>query len=1680
MQGAAQPSGTPTHERVALQAQLTPEAVAVLDGGHRLTYAELEEQANRLAHLLRESGAGPEAPVGVCLQRGTRLVVTLLAVWKAGAGYVPLDPAHPVRRTTALLAETAAVVAVTEEALRDRVAVDGVRQVLLDDGPIAPGSPAGPPEVDITSEDCAYVLYTSGSTGRPKGVVISHAGIGNRIAWVVDAHRLTADDRVLHKTPVTFDAACWEIFAPLVSGGTVVLAPVGAERDPGAMLRAVVDQRITVLQVVPSVLRALVDEPGWEACTTLRLLFCAGEPLHAELVREFRDRVRNCAQEVVVCNTYGPTECSIDVTAHDVSPMQRTGPVSIGRPIDGMRVLLLGPDGRAVPAGERGELCAAGVGVARGYLGRPGLTADRFVPDPDGPPGARLYRTGDIARRRADGNLEYIGRVDHQVKINGVRIEPGEVEAALVTHGWVRETVVAPFLTPAGSRRLAAYVRLDSAVADARPRRERHRDLHAFLRGRLPETHVPAVFVELDRFPTTSSGKLDRLALPAPRHEAHEDQEPVTEAERLVARVWRELLEAEGVGVHDGFFELGGSSLQLIRLANRLRAESGRDIELPQLLNAPTVFEQARLLDEGGHSAPPVRAVPRTGAMPLSIGQRRLWVLDRIEPRSREWVTGLLLRVPAGVGESTVRRALDLLAARHESLRTRFVTLAGEPVQIIDEPGPMDLRTAHAPRARAGAVVEEDAARGFDLEQGPVARAVLVTDPSGAGDTDGVLALLTHHIVGDAWSATIMRREFHEILDALRAQRPVRLDPLPLQYADYAAWQRAHLTEDVVERELAHWKTVLAGAEPIAPRPDRPRPPARDARGSVVTFTVPAAVTRPLTDLGRGRGASPFMTLLTVFKTLLARHTGQWDGTIGTPVAGRERPEFEGVVGFFLNSLVLRTPLDGGLTFVQALDRVRDTCKAAFAHQDLPFDRLVAELAPDRDLSRTPLYQVAFDFHDEELTGSPAETADMDLVVDVSTVAKTDLTLYMRRQQDGTVVAALEYATALFDRSTVERLAGHFQELLQSCAADPAERLDTLGFLPADERRALAGWHRTPAAPVDTTVARLIEERATATPDAPALIADGDTLTYAELDLRANRLAHHLRGWGVGPDSVVGVLLDRGIDLPTTLLAVWKAGGAYLPLDPDFPADRVGGVLDDAAVRVLVTTSGHSERLGTGHAAHHVLVDAHAAAIADASGLPPERVCDLDLLAYLIYTSGSTGSPKGVQITHRGLAHHVRWAADELASAGTGGGALFSSVAFDLVVPNLWAPLVAGQPLRLLPQDLDLAELGPRLQAAAPLSFLKLTPGHLEILGQQLAPERMAGLAGKIVVAGEALPVATADRWASTLGEGRLINEYGPTEASVGTCVHPVNAPVAGDSVPIGRPLPGMATYVLDPLMRPLPVGAVGELYVGGTGVARGYAGQPALTAERFLPDPEGPEGARLYRTGDLVSLLPDGSIDFIGRRDGQVKIRGYRVELGEIAAVLREHPAVRDAVVVADRGPRGDTTAVAYWVPTRSGQGETTDREALAEHCARRLPAYMVPSALVALDAIPLTANGKLDRGALPPASGAAQDELVAPRGVVEERIAGIFTELLGTPAGADSHFFQSGGNSILAIRLIAAIQKAFDIDFPTRAVFESGTVAGLAAVVEAAVQDEIDRLSEQELTTRALELDEQRATEQ
>ncbi|MFE9778675.1 amino acid adenylation domain-containing protein [Streptomyces sp. NPDC005775] len=1657
------------HELVASRAAATPDAVAVVDDAQEISYAELDTRADRLAHQLRGRGVGPGSVVGVCLPRSAELVSTLLAVWRAGAGYLPLDPAQPALRSSWMLQAAGAALVITDHDSAHVAQGSGAQPLVLAElADAAADLPSGPPVADAGQQDAAYVIYTSGSTGEPKGVVVTHAGIANRIAWATGTHGLGPADRLLHKTAVTFDAHVWEIFAPLVSGGTVVLAPAGAERDAAALLRTVAERRVTVLQVVPSVLRLLADEDGWQGCGSLRLLFSAGEPLQAELAQRVLRRAarREGDAELEIWNTYGPTECAIDVTAHRFDAAQLSGPVPIGRPIGGMRALVVDAAGAPVGVGTPGELYAGGVGVARGYLGSPAQTADRFVPDPFAKDGSRLYRTGDKVRWRKDGVLEYLGRIDHQVKINGVRIEPGEIESALSAHPRVSGAVVTAFGTAQGDKRLAGYVTADADDVVA--------GLRAFLQERLPDTHIPAVFIRLDAFPLTVNGKADRAALPSPELAAGTGRPafraPSTEAQKLVAQAWQELLGADGVGLDDDFFGLGGTSLQLTRLASRLRTATGQKIQLRGLFTATTVEAQAGLVtpdgaaDAAGEPAEaPMTAVPRDGGpLPLSFGQRRLWFLDRMNPGSPEWVAGMFLKVPEGTHVSHVRRALNALVERHEALRTRYAVVDGESVQYIAEPHRVELRHLHADRDEFTALVKEDFSRGFDLENGPLLRAMLVRLRRG----DHIVTVAMHHITTDGWSSDILEREFHQLLAAYRAGEQTAVLPVrTLDYADYAGWQRARLTDGVIARELDHWRGALAGSVPVELPTDRPRAAVRDGRGSVVHFSVPAPVVTALTELGRQHGATPFTTLLTAYATLLAAHSGQWDVPVGTPVAGRGRPETENVVGFFLNSLVLRCALEGKLTFREALERVRATGREAFAHQDLPFERLVEELAPERDLSRTPLYQVAFDLHDESFNGAVQEQEDIATLKEMWNVAHTDLTLYMRRHEDGTLFASFEYATALYDEATIAALAERFQRLLGSFAADPGVRLDAAGMLSGAEYRELTdGWAKAPAGPVTAAVHEVFEQRAALTPEAVAVEEEGRRVSYRELDARANRLAHHLGSLGVGPESLVGVLLDRGAELTATLLAVWKAGGAYIPMDPAWPAERVAGVCSDAGATAVVTTAGYGERF-EGYDGELVLTDTDAdeAALAALPVTAPAVTADPDRLAYVIYTSGSTGRPKGVAVEHRGLANHLRWAVDALVSRGTGGSAVFSSTAFDLTMPNVWAPLLAGQRVVMLPQDMDLTELGERLAASGPYSFLKLTPGHLDILTGQLSAERAQALAGVIVVAGEALPGALARHWAGLLGAGRLINEYGPTEASVGTCVHPVAADERAAVVPIGRPLPGMAMYVLDAGLRPVPPGTVGELCVGGTGVARGYADRPEATAERFVPDPYGPAGARLYRTGDLVRWLPGGVVEFLGRGDHQVKIRGYRVEPGEAQAVLAGHPGVREAAVVARTDEAGTVRLAGYYVPAFG----PTDSGELSAYCAELLPDYLVPSSFTALESLPLNANGKLDRAALPDPRAVAEESGPgdAPESALQERISEIWAELLGAHVGVHDNFFRSGGNSILAIRLIAAMQSEFDIALPIRRIFEHPTVAGLADAVEADIRAEIEQLSDAEL---------------
>ncbi|MDT9701577.1 non-ribosomal peptide synthetase, partial [Streptomyces sp. P17] len=1569
-------------------------------------------------------------------------------VREAGARHLTPPAGEPPAdaRLTGLVREAGAAFVLAGPELAPVVREAGARHLTPPAGEPATDGPE-PPVADPAG--VAYAVFTSGSTGKPKAVAVTHAGIANRVGWTAERHALGAGDRVLLKTTIGFDAAVWEIFAPLVSGAAVVLAPAGAERDPAALLRAVADHGVTVLQVVPSVLRLLVEEGDFSGCGSLRLLFSAGEALHAELVTRLREKAGDGLE---VWNTYGPTECSIDVTAQLVDPALTTGPVPIGRPLPGMRVLVLDAGLAPVPVGVPGELYAGGVGVARGYVGRPDLTAERFVPDPYATePGARLYRTGDQVRWRADRTLEYLGRLDHQVKVNGVRIEPGEVEAALAAHPEVTGAVVVAYPAEDGGKRLAAH--LTGTVETA--------ELRGFLAERLPESHVPALFHVLDAFPLLPSGKVDRAALPSAEEIAEAGKPaaftaPRDAAEELVAGVWAELLGVDRVGTHDDFFALGGTSLQLTRLAARLRGASGEKVSLRGLFAATTVEAQARLIGKPAEETGALVAVPRDGELPLSSGQRRLWFLDRMHPGSPEWVAPLFLRLPGTLAAEDVHTALDALAARHEPLRTRCISQGGEPRQVIDAPGAqsVELRVADTTAEGVAALFGEQFERGFDLAKGPLWRALLVRIPG----EDHLLLLTLHHITCDGWSTVLLERELRALCAGDRLPSPA------LQYADYGAWQHARLTDEVIERELAHWRTALDGITPTDLPTDKPRPAVRDPRGAVVPFRIAPELAQRLTELGRAQGATPFMTLLTAYATLVARYSGQWDVPVGTPVAGRTRPETENMVGFFLNSLVVRCGLGPEVSFTEALGRVRDAARAALVHQELPFERLVDELQPERDLSRTPLYQVAFDLHSEGVTSVVTADADLAAFTEAWQVAKTDLSLFMRQTPEGALDGVLEYATSLFDRATAERMTGHFLTLLERVSAAPGTPLGTVDLLTADERgRLLTEWNDTAYPVADKAVFELFEAQAAAEPERTALTCGTRTMTYGELDAAANRLAHQLRTRGAGCEARVAVLLDRGPELVTALLAVWKAGGAYVPIDPSYPADRITAMCTAARARTAVTSAAYAHRFQDS-GARPVLVDADAAEIAARPATAPARTRDLERLAYVIFTSGSTGTPKGVEVPHRGLVNHVAWAARELAGEDYGGGALFSSVAFDLVVPNLWAPLVSGQRLFLLPQDTDMSELGKRLAEAEPFSFIKLTPGHLDVLAHQLSPSQAGALTPVMVVAGAAFTRATLERWRELAPDMRLINEYGPTEASVGTSVYPVPADGTEgipDVLPIGRPLPNMTMYVLDAALQPVPVGVTGELYVGGTGVARAYAGRPDLTAERFLPDPYGGvAGARLYRTGDLVRRLPDGNVAFLGRIDDQVKIRGHRVELGEVQAVLAGHPEVREAFVTTVDGE-----LAAYCTP------ETVAADALREHLAERLPDYMIPATFTGLDALPVNANGKIDRRALPvPGRPAADDGHIPPSGPVEERIAEIWTELLGVQAGAHDNFFHIGGNSILAIRLISHLQQEYEIDFAVRTVFEEPTIARLAAAVEERVMAQIDALSDAELLRDAI----------
>ncbi|WP_436961369.1 amino acid adenylation domain-containing protein [Streptomyces sp. SudanB182_2057] len=1636
------------HEIFEAQAERTPDAPAVVVGGTTLSYGEVNTRANRLAHHLRGLGAGPESLVGVCLEPGPDLIPTLLGVLKSGAGYVPLDPVHPADRLGYTLTDAGVSLVVTDAARADTLEeVFAGRFVVLDrDGDTLAAEPGTNPARTAVPDNVVYVIYTSGSTGRPKGCVLSHANVV-RLMRTADRHYgFTADDVWTLFHSFAFDVSVFEMWGAMLHGGTLVVVPREVTRSPEELLDLLVEQRVTMLSQTPSAFRSLVsaaadDDPRIPRLA-LRAVIFAGEKLEIPQLRPWVERLG--VERPLLANMYGITETTVHTTFYAVTEDDvRDGAANpIGAPLGDLRVHLLDSAGDLALPGAPGEIHVAGPGVARGYLNRPALTAERFVPNPFGPPGSRLYRSGDIARRHGTG-LRFVGRSDDQVKIRGYRVELGEIEAALSAQPDVREAVVVIREDTPGSRQLVAYlVPADDCVPD--PAR-----LRGALARDLPEYMVPAAFVPLASLPLTANGKLDRRALPAPASDSFARSVyvgPRTPLEERVRDVWAEVLGTERIGVHDGFFELGGDSLHAVALVGRLRAE-GFELTVRDVFDRRTVAELSRLL-EGGTAQEEIRLVKpfelipeadRAGlpdavvdAYPLSQIQTGMVIEMLAEGDANNYHNCSSFRILDGqpFAPQAFEQAVRLVVARHDMLRTSLhLTEFSVPMQLVHRTAEASLGvhdlSGLAPEEREEALrafVRAERARPFDLAE----PALMRFHAHLTGDGAWWLSITECHPIMEGWSYHSL---FMELLHAyLRIRDGLEPEPYERPAVRFADSVAAELRALKSPEDAAYWRDIVE-RYPSFRLPDDWGEPDQPAATHHVRVGW-ADVEPGLRALAAAARTSLKSVMVTAFLKVLSQLTDEREFQAG--LVYDVRPEVLGadrVYGMYLNTLPMPFTRPTG-TWTDVVRRVFEREVASWPHRRLPLPAVQRQRG---EAGR--LFDVFFNYQDFRQVDT--DLVDSAVGVDDSPT-EFPLTVSARARH-----IFLTADSRVLSVARTERVGAMFRTVLEAMAADPRGDASTV-FLPDDERALLLGeWALNPTEPVTRCVYELFEEQAARTPDAVAVLADRAPVTYAELEARANRYAHRLRSMGVRSDSVVGVLLDRGLDLVACLLGVWKAGAAYLPIDPGFPAQRVRNMLADSGARVLLTQT--SLTSGLDFPGETVRVDAGPHVLAGLPATPPERVADLDRLAYVIYTSGSTGRPKGVQIPHRGLANHVRWAVEELASRGEGGAPLFSSVAFDLVVPNLWAPLLSGQAVHMVPQDLDLSALAGYLAEGAPYSFIKLTPAHLEVLTLGLSADQADRLASVLVVAGEALTRRVVREWAGLAPSVPIINEYGPTEASVGTCIHPVDGPVRTQVVPIGRPLPNVSMYVLDEHLEPVPAGTPGELYVGGTGLARGYAGRPALTAERFLPDPYGEPGGRLYRTGDRVRVGADGAVDFLGRGDGQIKIRGYRVEVGEIESALAEHACVAEARVVAREDASGGKQLVAYLIPAA---GSTIDVTDLRRRLQRDLPSYMVPTAFVGLETMPLTANGKLDHRALPAPGAQPQPELrvVTPRTVAERRIAAVWRNVLeADEVDVHGEFFESGGDSIRAVALIGGLRKA-GLDLSVRDVFRHRTVAALA----------------------------------
>ena len=1617
------------------QVAKTPDAIAVSCGAENLSYAQLNARANQLGYHLGDLGIGPEDLVGVCTERSLEMVIALYGILKAGAAYVPLDPEYPQQRLAHMLEDARISVLLSQSHLSATLPENSARVINLDTGldtaalaKCATGNPAA----IASARDAAYVIFTSGSTGRPKGVLNEHRGICNRLLWMQDEYGLTADDRVLQKTPFSFDVSVWEFFWPLITGARLIVAEPGGHRDTAYLAQLIQDQQITTLHFVPSMLASFLQAPAAGECTSVKRVICSGEALSADLQERLFDTL-----PAELHNLYGPTEAAIDVTYWACDRDQPRSTVPIGRPVANTQIYIVDSQGQPTPVGVPGELWIGGVQVARGYVNQPELTSEKFIVNPfSAKAGERVYRTGDLARFSADGVIEFLGRIDFQVKLRGFRIELGEIEAELQRCDSVEQSVVLLREDSPGDQRLAAYITGDFDTEA----------LRSALTARLPDYMVPAAFVSIDTLPLTPNGKLDRGALPAPDWGATSDTEylaPRTPVEEALAEIWQALLGVQQVGVYDDFFRLGGHSLLATRLVARIRDTLNKDLPLRSLFDTPTVAGLASYLESAaGTELTPIGKRVTQGTAPLSASQQRLWILDQMEPGNPVYNIPWAARLAGQPDTGALQAAIDSLLARHESLRTCFVVEGEGPAQKICAELDVKLQQHSLPDAGRDEILSELtrlSQHPFALDRGPLLRVNLLK----LKPDEHILHIVVHHIVSDAWSTGVLLRDLASLYNAALAEKEAALPELPVQFPDYAEWQAGRFDDADILASIDYWKQQLAGAPAVLDLPtDRPRPAIQTYSGAWHKLRLPADLSNRIRELAGDNSATLYMVLLAAFQLLLNRYSGQTDIVVGSPIAGRLQHELENLIGFFINTLALRADLDGNPKFTELLEQVKETALDAYGNQELPFERLVEELQPVRDTSYAPVFQVMFILQNAPAIFPAFDALECRQELFEFGTAKLDLTLSME-EQDGELVAYFEYNTDLFDAGSIERMAVHFAALLEGIVAQPDKAIGEYELLTAAERQTLVSdWNRTEVSyDRNATLHSLFEQRATETGEAIAVECDTEKLSYAELDARANRLAHRLIEAGSGKDLPVALCVERSPDMLVALLGILKSGSAYVPLDPGFPPDRLRYMLEDSGAKVLVTESGRTG-LNEGLDVQTICLD-----VADPDAARPTSTpsvpADGSQLAYIIYTSGSTGNPKGVAIEHGAAVNFLLSMIAEPGISESERLLAVTTLSFDISVLELFGPLLTGGTVVLAsrPVAADGFALA-RLLEQGDISMMQATPATWRML-LQTGWRGMQGL--KILCGGEALDIELARQLAGCGGE--LWNMYGPTETTIwSTC----SRPSAEDTiVTVGTPIANTRCYILDAQRNPVPAGVAGELFIGGDGVARGYLNRAELNAEKFIADPFAGNGARMYSTGDLARYLADGRIEVLGRTDFQVKLRGFRIELGEIEAALAELEQVSQCVTMLREDKPGDQRLVAYF--TMTGTSEPGAEE-LRTHLRNALPEYMIPAAFMRLGEFPLTPNGKVDRKQLPAPEWTAVQEYVAPRNDTEAELATIWAEILEVEqVGMYDDFFMLGGHSLLATRLISRILDTLGIELPLMALFNRRTVAGLAEELSA-----------------------------